>query len=230
MSFDYNEIYNNIMELADDGYRSFHSSLVPGCNNIAGARIPALRALAKEIARGESWRELLSSPSRGLYEEEMLKGLVIGMAKCTPYERLELVKKFVPHIDNWAVCDTFVGGLKAFAKQQELIAPYIEECLKSDEEFTVRFAVCMLMKCFIDNEHIDFTLERISSVEHRGYYVIMGAAWALSECFIKQREKTLDLFQQRVLDRTVQNKAIQKCRESRRVSDKDKELLTEYKL
>ena len=150
MSFDYGEIYNNIIELADDDYRSFHSCLVPGCNNIAGARIPALRALAKEIVKNEGWRELLSSPSRGLYEEEMLKGLVIGMAKCTPYERLELVKKFVPHIDNWAVCDTFAGGLKVFAKEQEIISPYIEECLKSDGEFTVRFAVCMLMNCFID--------------------------------------------------------------------------------
>ncbi len=230
MSFDYDEIYNNIIELADDDYRSFHSCLVPGCNNIAGARIPALRALAKEIVKNEGWRELLSSPSRGLYEEEMLKGLVIGMAKCTPYERLELVKKFVPHIDNWAVCDTFAGGLKVFAKEQEIISPYIEECLKSDGEFTVRFAVCMLMNCFIDDGHIDFVLERLSSVEHRGYYVIMGAAWALSECFIKQREKTLELFQERVLERDIQNKAIQKCRESRRVSDVDKELLLKYKL
>ncbi|MGN1113255.1 MAG: DNA alkylation repair protein [Acutalibacteraceae bacterium] len=225
MSFNYNGIINRIYELADERYRSFHSSLVPGLDNIIGVRMPELRKLAREIVKNSDWQEFLSIDSREIYELEMLKGLVIGMAKCTIEERLELVKEFVPQIDNWAVCDTFTGGLKAFGKNRELILPYIEECLKSEEQYTVRFAVCMLMDYYVDDEYIDYTLKKIARIKHSGYYVMMARAWALSVCFIKQREKTLELLQKKSLDSETQNKAIQKCRESLRVSQEDKEML-----
>lgn len=230
MSYDYNKIINRIYELADEDYKRFHSSLVPGNDNIAGVRVPKLRALAKEIAGSDSWREFLRCESQGIYEEEMLKGLVIGMAKCGTDERLELVKAFVPHIDNWAVCDIFTGGLKAFRKNRELILPYVEQCLLSEEEFTVRFAVCMLMDYFVDEEYIDYTLSRIKGIIHTDYYVMMARAWALSVCFIKQRDKTLELFKTMSLDRETQNKAIQKCRESLRVSPEDKQMLLSLKI
>lgn len=230
MNFDYDVIYNKILELADEDYKNFQSSLVPNIDNIAGVRIPKLRALAKEIAKSDYWYEFLCCKSREFYEEEMLKGIVIGLVKCTIEERLALVKDFVPHIDNWAVCDVFTGGLKAFKKNRELILPYVDECLDSQEEFTVRFAVCMLMNYFSDAEYIDSTLEKISQLKHSGYYVMMAAAWALSVCFINDREKTLALFAEFKLDKTTQNKAIQKCRESYRVSKEDKELLLSYKI
>lgn len=230
MSYEYNKIINRIYELADEDYKRFHSSLVPGNDNIAGVRVPKLRALAKEIAGSDSWREFLRCESQGIYEEEMLKGLVIGMAKCGTDERLELVKAFVPHIDNWAVCDIFTGGLKAFRKNRELILPYVEQCLLSEEEFTVRFAVCMLMDYFVDEEYIDYTLSEIKGINHTGYYVMMARAWALSVCFIKQRDKTLELFKTMSLDRETQNKAIQKCRESLRVSPEDKQMLLSLKI
>lgn len=230
MSFDYDKVLNQIYELADDDYKCFHSSLVPGNDNIAGVRMPKLRQLAKEIVKTQDWREFLQCESHGVYEEEMLKGLVIGMAKCGIDERLALVRNFVPHIDNWAVCDIFTGGLKAFRKSRELILPYIEECILSDEEFTVRFAVCMLMDYFVDEEFIDYTLTKIAGITHNGYYVMMARAWALSVCFIKQREKTLELIKSMKLDKNTQNKTIQKCRESLRVSDDDKKLLLKFKI
>lgn len=230
MSYDYNKIINRIYELADEDYKRFHSSLVPGNDNIAGVRVPKLRALAREIAGSDRWREFLHCESQGVYEEEMLKGLVIDMVKCDINERLELVKAFVPHIDNWAVCDIFTGGLKAFRKNRELILPYVEQCLLSEEEFTVRFAVCMLMDYFVDEEYIDYTLSKIKGINHTGYYVMMARAWALSVCFIKQRKKTLELFKTMSLDRETQNKAIQKCRESLRVSPEDKQMLLSLKI
>lgn len=230
MGFDYNDVYEKILDLADDEYKKFHSSLVPGSDNIAGVRLPKLRKLARELAASDDWREFLSCESIGLYEEEMLKGLVIGTAKCDIGERLELVKNFVPHIDNWAVCDVFTGGLKSFKSSRELILPYIEQCLSSQQEFTIRFAVCMLMDYYVDDEYIDYTLKKIAEITSGEYYVMMARAWALSVCFVKQREKTLELFSRFELDKATQNKAIQKCRESYRVSKEDKELLLKYKI
>lgn len=61
------------------------------------------------------------------------------------------------------------------------------------------------------------------------YYIRMAQAWALSVCFVKYRDKTLRLFEEQKPEPWVQNKAIQKCRESYRVSAADKELLKTLK-
>lgn len=241
MDFDGEEILKVLFSLADEEYRDFQStlvpnksgvvgSLVPGDKGIIGVRMPRLRALAKEIAKSDYWEDFTKSGGHGLYEEDMLKGLVIGLAKCPEQQRLEYVKSFVPTIDNWAVCDCFTGSLKSYKKQPELIEDYVNSCLFSDSEFTVRFAACMLMDYFINDEYIDSTLEKLSSITHDGYYVKMGVAWALSVCFVKYRDKTLELFSDCRLNPWTQNKAIQKCRESYRVSLDDKELLLKYKL
>ena len=57
----------------------------------------------------------------------------------------------------------------------------------------------------------------------------MAVAWAISVCYVKFRDKTLKLLKIKELDIFVQNKAIQKIRESFRVSDEDKEMLKKYK-
>ena len=43
-------IQKEFLELADEKYKKFHSSLCPGVNNIIGIRVPILRKFAKEIA------------------------------------------------------------------------------------------------------------------------------------------------------------------------------------
>ena len=49
----YKMIKERLLELAEDGYREFSASLTPGKDNILGVRLPALRKLAKKIAKGD---------------------------------------------------------------------------------------------------------------------------------------------------------------------------------
>ena len=65
--------------------------------------------------------------------------------------------------------------------------------------------------------------------ESTPYYIKMAAAWALSVCFVKYRDLTWEAFASKTMNPWVQNKAIQKCRESYRVSAEDKELLKSLK-
>lgn len=51
------------------------------------------------------------------YEETMLQGMVIGLAKMELDERMKHISMFVPRIDNWAVCDIFCGELKTAVKK-----------------------------------------------------------------------------------------------------------------
>ena len=92
-------------------------ALVPGIGNILGVRIPQLRILAKEIAKRDNWRMFVEATDTKFYEETMLQGMVIGLAKMELDERMKHISMFVPRIDNWAVCDIFCGELKTAVKK-----------------------------------------------------------------------------------------------------------------
>lgn len=107
----YKMIKERLLELAEDGYREFSASLTPGKDNILGVRLPALRKLAKEIAKGD-FRQYLKEAKDDTFEEVMLQGMVIGACKADIEEVLHLTANFIPKIDNWAVCDSFCSSLK----------------------------------------------------------------------------------------------------------------------
>jgi 3-methyladenine DNA glycosylase AlkD len=210
----------------DEAYRAFNESLIPGAEGTSyGVQLPKLRKFSKEIVRGD-WEKFLAQTQESMvYEVVLLRALVIAGAPCEYGKRLKLLENFIPSITNWAVCDCLCSSLKS-AKQHlpetwEFLQPY----LQSSEEFSLRFAVVMLLDYFLTAEYIDQVLEILQSIRHEGYYVNMAVAWALSAAFVGHREKVLPLLEGRCLTPWVQNKTIQKCPESRRVSDEDKAYL-----
>lgn len=81
-----------------------------------------------------------------------------------------------------------------------------------------------------DERILDVVFESIITLDKEDeYYVIMMAGWLLSECIIRYQDKTLDFIKDDKLNYLIVNKAIQKCRESRRVSIEQKESLLLYK-
>lgn len=105
-----NNLKDKLFELSDEKYKKFHSGLCPNIDNIIGVRLPKLREIAKEIAKGD-WRDFLATSSNDYYEEVMINGLVIAYAKCDVDEKLNYIESFVPKIDNWAICDSFAIAL-----------------------------------------------------------------------------------------------------------------------
>lgn len=205
-----------LLELAESPYRKFTSALMPGVEHVLGIRIPVLRSMAREIVRGD-WRGYLDTAEAFYFEERMLQGLVISYAKCTPDEKLQHVARFVPKIDNWAVCDCFCWRLKAAERDPmwRFVQPYFD----SEAEYEVRFAVVMTLGNFIDEKHLEAVLERLGAVRHEAYYARMAVAWAVSVCFAKFPERTRQWLDTCTLDDWTFNKSIQKCIESYRVSD-----------
>lgn len=58
----------------------------------------------------------------------------------------------------------------------------------------------------------------------------MMGGWLLSECIILHKEETLSFLRINVVNKKIQNKAIQKCRESNRLTKEQKEELLVYKI
>ena len=106
---------------------------------------------------------------------------------------------------------------------------FLNPLYTSTMEYEVRFAAVMQLSHFVDQEHLDEGLALLTTVGHPGYYAKMAVAWALSIWYVKFPEETRSL-ERRVLDPWVQNKAIQKVRESLRVSREEKDVLLRYKM
>lgn len=222
------EIREKIFELADEKYKEFHSGLCPNTNNIVGVRVPLLRNYAKELAKGD-FRNYLTNAKDEYYEEVMLQGMVIGLAKMELEERLDYIKRFVPKIDNWAICDVFCAGLKFVNKNKEEVWKFLGQYLKSNKEFEIRFGVVMLLDFYITEDYIDRVIKILNEIKHEGYYVKMAVAWAISVCYIKFPSETIKLLQENELDDFTYNKALQKIIESYRVSEEDKEVIRTMK-
>ncbi len=209
-----------LFRMADTRYRDFSASLTPGAGPMIGVRLPELRAIAREIARG-AWREWLATAPGDYFEERMLQGLVIGYAKCAPDEKIGHTARFVPKIGNWAVCDCCCWRLKA--AEREPMWEFILPRFHAAGEYEVRFAVVTALSNFVDEEHLDRLLELLGTVSHKGYYARMGVAWAVSVCYVKFPERTEEWLRRDcpLCDWTY-NKALQKIAESLRATPEQK--------
>ena len=124
------EIRKKLNSLSDQEYKKFHSSLCPNAKNMIGVRIPELRRMAKEIANTNG-KEFLEKYQFEYYEERMLQGFVIGYMQLTIEERIKYLDKFVPNIDNWAVCDCSVSTFKFTKKNMEVMWKYIQKYFRN---------------------------------------------------------------------------------------------------
>lgn len=212
-----NTLRERLVAMSDPAYRQFNASLLPGVTDLLGIRLPKLRALAREIARGEAWRDLLHDGDIRYFEERMLRGLVIGYVRCPLEERLALVRDFVPTIDNWAVCDTFCRRLRS--DEREPVWRMIQPLFESPREFEARFAAVTALGNFVDAEHLDRLFERLEAVRCEAYYARMGVAWAVSVCYVKFPERTEAWLDRCRLDDWTFNRSLQKITESWRVDD-----------
>lgn len=223
-------IKKELKELADKSYKEFHENLCPGTENILGVRVPVLRNYAKKLAKEYEIKDLLENIDNEYYEEIMLQGMLIGLEKNNDIQEiLKDIEKFVPKIDNWAVCDVFCGGLKITKKYPEEMWEFLQKYVASDKEFEIRFGVVMILDYYINEEYLKRNFEIFDNIKLQKYYVQMAVAWAISICLIKFYDKTMQYLKHSKLDKFTYNKAIQKAIESYRITDEQKHELRKMK-
>ena len=186
------EIKDFLAAHADARYAAFVTSLMPGARPVVGVRLPVLRALAKEITKGD-WRTYLEEAVDDTFEEVMLQGYVTGAARMPFEEQMERMTAYVRKINDWALCDSPCSGFKFVRKHREEVWAFLQPYLYSGEVFSQRFAVVMLLAHFVTDDFIDRVLEACAAVRPNGYYASMAVAWAVSVCFAKYPEKTRPL-------------------------------------
>lgn len=219
------DLRKELFENQDLKYREFHSRIlatVPD-SQLIGVRTPVLRKLAKEVYKQDA-HNLCE-----YYEERIIKGFTIGMKKCGVQEHMDDMRDFIPLINCWAVCDLCDSSFKFVAKDLDAYYPFIISFIDGGE-YTTRYAIVMLMSYYLNDEYIDRVLDLYKSINSDYYYVNMAIAWGLATAFVKYEKKVISLLQSKVLNKDVQNKTIQKIKDSYRVPKEVKDGLNQYKI
>lgn len=267
------EIREAIQEMAEPEYQKFSSRLLPGTDNIIGVRIPKLRKYSSKVLKEYGldylkkteckryinqkygyyeYRNIISGESM---EEILLQGMVIGnlhgrnRLKYGLNEEMlfEIIRRYVPKIDNWSTCDSFCAGLKYAEECPESMWHFLTEYLYARRDFDVRFGIVMLIDYYIKSEYLELLFPIFNQIgsfcqtqyiyPSKGtdlYYVQMALAWAISICFVKFPERTMQYLEEEqekpdVLDEFTYHMALQKITESRRVEPERKEVIKAMK-
>ncbi len=225
-----NKILEEIILNKDDSYRKFHSKLVPNINNILGLRGPIAKQIAKKYANTDTGDAFLDSLPHTYYDEKLVHGYMLGYLKRDLNTLKRYLVDFLPYVDNWAVCDSMVCGLKNFFKNPDTVSEFIFSCLKSDKAYTVRFGIVSLLSYYINDKYIDMVIKSTLSIKSDEYYIKMAIAWLCSVCLVKQYDKAITVIENKQLDKWTHNKAIQKAIESFRITKEQKEYLRTLKI
>ena len=247
--------------LTDARYREGHLRVVNALPErcVVGLHSPEIKQVAKQLSReggkvvmpdrtrqncangAEVIHAFEAVPSEYLcYEETVIWGYLINLEKCSLNERLAMLGRYVPVLDNWAVCDSYCAHAKWMVRTDKAILwAFLEQWFYSEREFEVRFAVVVSMCYFLNEGWLDKVFERINrldfgrikskyktvkgkpKVAQQGtvqgaepYYVRMGVAWLLSTALAKFPDATRPFVRSSNLPEDVVKLYIRKARES----------------
>lgn len=183
--------------------------------------------VGKRIAKG-NYRGFLDLKITNYYETIALYGSLLS--KLTNFQELKYyLTEYLDMMDNWAHCDLL--SFPTIFEDIEAFLTLSKAYLVDERVFVRRLGLFILFLLVKDETYLPLIFDAIKQLENEeAYYVIMMGGWLLSECIILHQEKTLLFLDHHSINRKIQNKAIQKCRESRRLTQELKDFLLAYKV
>ena len=217
-------IQEKLFEYQDLGYREFNSKLIPNIDKetMIGVRIPDIRKIEKSLTIEEKEEFLLKLPHR-YFEENMLHGIIISNMK--DYNKvITNLEKFLPYVDNWAVCDSI--SPKIFKKNREKAIVNVLSWIKSNHTYLCRFGIGMIMQLYLEYEYFKKSyLDIIAKIKTEDYYINMMRAWTFQVALVKQWKEAILYIEKGLLDEFTHNKTISKSCDSYKIEKEKKEYL-----
>lgn len=220
---DINELNRQLFSLKRD---SKLKNPFPNSLPVIGVPVPELRKVAKQIAK-DNYPEFLSYHDT-YFEHQMLRAFVLGYAKDDINNVLKYTSEFIPHIQDWAVCDSLCTSLKLVRKHRELVWNWLLRYTHRGE-FPERVIAVTSLSHFLVDDYIDQVLDTMNSLKDQGYYTKMAVAWCIATAYAKYPKETMSFLHNHQLDDWTFNKSIQKAIESYRVPPQDKAILKSMK-
>lgn len=222
------EITQALFDMQDLKYKDFQCALMPTVpkETVIGVRTPLLRQYARRMHKTPQAASFLEILPHTYYEENNLHAFLLEYEPS--FEKAVIaVDRFLPYINNWATCDSFLP--KVFDKNKDRMLPEIERWMADDAVYTVRYGIGLLMRYFLDDAFAPEQAEKVAALTQDEYYVKMMQSWYFATALAKQYKAILPFFTKNKLSLWVHNKSIQKAIESRRISPAQKAYLKTLK-
>lgn len=213
--------HQRLLSLGEESYRDFYAPLIPSLASevLIGVRMPLLRAFAEDLKKMGLREEFLADLPHFYYEENMLHALFLSGEKDVE-AAIDGVNRFLPYVDNWAVCDSLRPVL--FRTHRREILPWVKKWTESGHPYTCRFGIEMLMLHFLGEDFQPWMMRRVARIRSEEYYVNMMVAWYFATALAEQEEKTRPYLEGEALSPFCRRKAIQKALESKRIGREQK--------
>ena len=203
---DYQKFVDYLFSFEDLEYKNFNSKLVLK-NNLIGIRVPILKKIAKELAKG-NYKEFISIMNHNYHEEVLIHGLILGYIK----DPMNYFDDYIKYMNDWQSCDITISNMKYFKYNQDI--NYIKKYLYH------RVGYVILLTYYINDEYIDELYNIVDNYNSDSYYVKMAVAWLLSYLIIYDKNRAVKYLKKSKLDDFTYNKGIQKAIESKKIKDK----------
>ena len=225
-----NLVRNKLLDLKDEKNKTFVAKLLPTINpdTILWIKTPIIKNLVKEfIKQEENIFSYLDILPHYYLEEYSVHTALIGNIKDFNLT-LKKTEDVLPYIDNRAVCDSFKP--KVFKKHPKEIYEKAKQWTQSSKTYTIRYWIWIFLSNYLDEYYSPEIVSIVSKIKNEDYYVQMMQARFYSTALAKHPKEIIKLLKQKKLAPFIQNKAIQKAKESRRVDRKLVEELEKYKI
>lgn len=222
----YQQWLESLQRYSDDKYRMFSEKLIFTKYPMLGIRTPILTQVVKSILMTDIY-QFLQQTTYQYYEEVMIEGFVIASFK-DPKVQIAYLDTYISKIDNWALCDMVISRMKLVKKYPEIYFEWLQTLLKNNNEFYKRFGYVLLLNYYVEDIYLDKIFELCNAYASSDYYVQMAIAWLLSYCYLQDKDKTLSYLKHNQLDTFTCRKAVQKIRESLRISKEEKVMLKQF--
>lgn len=224
-----NMVIAALRSASEPSYAAFTRKLCPDtARPILGVRLPKLRSLSRNLARGD-WRAFLAQSRRETYEETMVEGLTIAYARADLEEKLSRLEPLLHALDSWALTDSIAATFRFTPQEFPRVWDFAQSCLAASHTYVRRFGLVLVLDHLLLPDYLEQVAEILEALEDQRYYVRMAAAWLLAELSTHDYPRAVQLLASGRLDDFTQNKAIQKMRESYRLTPTQKEALLPYK-
>jgi 3-methyladenine DNA glycosylase AlkD len=185
-----------------------------------GVSFPNLKMFANEIFK-DNPLEFLDSNDFSVYELEILHSYVIGKLKDFNLS-FKYFSNYAPLAKEWSTVDSLCQKFIIAKKHRDEVLPLLIKYSNSKDEYLQRIVAVMLLSHYLEDEYIEKVFDLLSKLNHQGYFTKMAVAWALATVMTYYPKECLAYMKSSKLDKWTHNKAIQKMKESFRISDDNK--------
>lgn len=224
------KIQEILFQFQDAKYGDFIAKLVPTepREKFIGVRSPEYKKIIRLVQAlpADEIDAFMKNLPHQFHEENALHMSLINGIKNYD-DAVTQLENFMPYVTNWAVSDSISS--KVFEKNKDKLIVKIKSWIEDDYAYTKRIAMLLIKKYFLDEEFSPEYLEWAAKIRSEEYYVNMMTAWLFADALVAQWDSTIPFIQQNKLDDWTHNKAIQKARESFRITNEKKEYLKSLK-